>query len=545
MHQWVQNNHSHREDNVIYLSRCFNIDPLVIRLLLSRGHTTENQISKFLYSEIKDLYDPFLLNDMDKAVYRIVKARKNKETIIIFGDYDADGITSSSILCSALKALQINVTVVIPNRKDGYGLSENAIGRLQTTYNPSLIVTVDNGSNAHEALALAKLKGIDVIVTDHHEITAGTPSCYAFINPMRSDSTYPFQRLAGVGVALKLIQAIFQFGKIDWQKHLWKYLELAAIGTVADVMPLVDENRTIVSLGLEKLNNNPSEIFKQWKKLLKISYFKSSDIAFTIAPMINASGRVDDPNSAVSIFVSNSVDTSDLIYFENVNKKRKSLAKDQFEQLDLLILDQKLNEDNVIVAQGDFDEGIIGILAAKSAEKYLKPSIIIDANGKGSARSVQNTNFSIIKTIQRASKFLIKFGGHQAAAGLSMDVSHISDFRNAIQISAKEEPGVAPVLLFDYVLSIEDFPKSLIDDLEHLEPTGMGNLKPVFKTFSSIDHSEVFGTNNEHLKIRIKGKEALLFSKGSSLNDFTRTAEFNFLYTVNSKRDFLIHHFSM
>ncbi|MCY9697338.1 single-stranded-DNA-specific exonuclease RecJ [Paenibacillus alginolyticus] len=538
---WLQRKFDYNEHLVTYFARCFNIDPLIIKILFSRNIKTEKQITNYMYPEMEDLHDPFLLNDMKKAVYRIAKAIQRKENIVIFGDYDADGITSSCLLYKALYFLKAEVNVVLPLRKEGYGLSATAVERIHNEFNASLIVTVDNGSNAHEALATAKEKGIDVIVTDHHEITNGIPLCYAFINPMREDSTYPFRRLAGVGVALKVTQALFQAGKMNWQKHIWNYLELAAIGTVADVMPLVDENRIIVSLGLSKMNMNPSSIIKHWKQALKIEYFTSTDIAFRIAPMINASGRVDNPNHAVSLFIKDSVNPSDLFYFERVNEIRKKLVEEQYVKLENHILEHKYCDQDVIVAQGEYDEGIIGILAAKAAQRFLKPSIIIDSTGKGSARSVQNKEFSIINTIQRASSHLSKFGGHQAAAGLSMEVSNLSNFRNAIQLSAQEEPKIEPMLFYDFERSFEDFPKTLIDDFQLLEPTGMGNLKPIFKTTSQINHVEVFGKKSDHLKLIFKQKEALFFSMGSLIQEFTDNTPYHFLYTVNSKKNFLIH----
>jgi single-stranded-DNA-specific exonuclease len=395
--KWTERTFEGSLANLHYFSRTFNVHPFIMKTLFSRGMINGNTISKFLFPSISDLHDPFLLNDMKPAIQRTIQAIRNKEKIVIYGDYDVDGITSTSIMKKALDFFQGNVHAELPLREHGYGITVSAIERLKAKHQPSLIITVDNGSNAHEALRYAKKEGIDVIVTDHHEILDYHPSCYAFINPKRSDNTYPFTELSGAGVAFKFAHALFSCSKFPWEKHIWDFAELACLGTIADMMKLIGENRIIASIGIQKLNNAPSPTFQELFRLLSVSHVDSGTIGFTLAPIFNSIGRIDDPNIGCTILANDEKTETTLFHLIETNKKRKWLTYEQTMQAESIISQKQLFAKNIIVVAGDFHDGIIGIIAARITNKYKKPSIVISKNGKGSARSIGQ--FSIINTI--------------------------------------------------------------------------------------------------------------------------------------------------
>lgn len=544
--QWKQKKCPFPDDAIRYYATIFNLDELTVKMLLHGGITDDYMIGDYIYPGMSRLHNPYLLNDMKKSVIRILKAIQNDERILIFGDYDGDGITSSSILYRCLKFFKATVNVKIPQRKEGYGLSVPTIEQASEK-DFSLVITVDNGTSAHEAIALAKRKGIDVIVTDHHTILSQHPNCYAFINPTRSDSRYPFDKLSGAGVAFKLVHALFLAKKLDWKSLLWDYLELAALGTVADVVPLVGENRVIAKLGIRKMNTHPAPFFLHLKNVLRISEFESSDIAFSIAPILNAVGRINSPIKAVKTVVSNQVDERHIRALMQINETRKEMLYQQFQIADQKIIEKSLQERNVIVVCDEFHEGLIGLIASRISEKHHKPSIVITTDGgKGSCRSVANSEFSIINTINRCSQFLKSYGGHQAAAGLTIPLENLADFEREIQISAKQEPQIQPIKLYDRRLHINAFPRSLYDDFDLMEPFGNGNPKPIFYCQkAAIKHFEVFGKHKEHIKIRSYKNEALIFKKSHQLHDIENNSHLDFLYTFGSirKRDFLINDF--
>jgi single-stranded-DNA-specific exonuclease len=519
---WIKNSNSYsrqERNKIAFYAKQFDMDPLVMKIIFDRGYRDWYEINKFLNAEPSDLIGPYYLNDMKQAVDRINLALQKEEKMMIFGDYDTDGVTSTSLLLKGLKLLKGRVEYYIPKRKEGYGLSINAVKRFSRD-NISLIITVDNGSSAHEAIKLAKELGMEVIVTDHHEILKGNPNCTAFVNPKRSDERFPFHYLAGAGVALKLVQALL-LERGMWEKKCWDFFELAAIGTIGDVMPLQDENRRIVQLGIEKMKLCPSPCLRVLFKILRIEEISSTTIAFSVVPIINAVGRLSDPNFIVRIFTG---DGKDELFEEcwkkliQLNNMRKDLLHQQVIQAELLIQINELDKQEVIVVMGDFHEGLIGLIASRISDKYKKPSIVFNSCGKGSARSVSGSNFSIVNTIERCAEFLKSFGGHQAAAGLSVYLDRFQHFRQMIQESAKKEPKVFLKHMYEAEFSFMDFPQHLFNDLKHLEPFGEGNRTPVFySTKMIVDKVEHFGSNNLHVKFQVGTKEALLFFKGNQI----------------------------
>jgi single-stranded-DNA-specific exonuclease len=530
---------------IMYFSRQFTIDPILGHYLFFHGINTEDRLMKFIEPDLRtDLHNPFLLNDMKKAVIRIIKAIRQKEKILIFGDYDCDGITSTSLLYLALKKFKGNVTYRLPLRSEGYGLSAQAMKQVEE--NVSLVITVDNGTSSHEAMKVAKDRGIDIIVTDHHEILGPYPNCFAFINPKRPDNTYPFTSLSGAGVALKLVQALYHLAQWELDHEFLKYIEIATLGTIADLMPITDENRTICKIGLRKMNINPNPVIETIFKKSFVRYVDSSTIGFTLGPIFNSCGRIDNPNIAVDLLTSDVVQEAKIMWLINLNKIRKELTKQQFTIAENQIHQNQLYNDKVIVVFDDFHNGIVGIIAAKITEKYKKPSIVISGSGTGSARSVNGSNFSIINVIKNSSEFLIKHGGHQAAAGLSIEPSanHISLFRKSVQVAAKNEMLNEPVLNYVKNLDVHNFSNDLFDGIRFLEPYGISMPKPLFYCNSNLFPStSVFGKSNQHLKLLFRKSEAVAFNKGELARELTKNNRIHALYSTfsNDKKNFLIH----
>lgn len=529
---------------MLYLAKHVNIHPILGYHLFVHGIQTEEQLWSFLYPDPSQFHNPFLLNEMKQAVERILKAIQQKEIIFVFGDYDCDGITSSTILKQALEKLGAHVMTRLPLREEGYGLSPYAVDALPE--NVALLITVDNGSSAHSAIQRAKEKGIDVIVTDHHEVLGEHPTCLAFINPKRKDNTYPYTNLCGAGVALKLIQALFMTLKQDWVKETWNYIEYATIGTIADVMPLTGENRVLCWYGLYKMRNCPNPLIKLFLEQLQLKHIDSTTIGFLIGPMLNSCGRISDPNIGGAILQKVEPTTEDIQLLMNLNNKRKQLTNEQFQMASEIIQQQSLEKDSLLVVQGDFHKGIIGILASKISSHYKRPTIVLTQDGVGSARSGNGNKFSIIQAIQYGDTLLKKYGGHDAAAGLSIEPTeqNIQLFRKQMQEATKQQTNAKPVSYFISELPVYDFPNHLFDDLMALEPFGNGHAKPTFRSTNifACGHS-CFGKNREHVEFFFSKKRAYAYSRGHLFQNWNRYNRMNVLYTPHSyeKQDFLIN----
>lgn len=530
------------KESIDRFSRLFCIHPVLVHHLHSIGIDDEEKMRGYLYPSLNGLHDPLLLNDMKKAAVRIIQAIKRNERILIFGDYDVDGITASSLLFLGLRRFGADVSFRLPLREEGYGITPEAIEKYGIGI--SLIITVDNGSGAHAGMAAAKSKGIDVIVTDHHDITGEYPDCYAFVNPKRHENMYPFVGLCGAGVAFKLLQAIYGFSNVSWEKHAWDYIELVALGTIADMVPLQGENRVICYLGLRKMNTDPLPQLKIIYDLLKISKVDSSVIAFSIAPIFNAVGRISDPNTATKVFTSNNFAVDDIKLMIELNNQRRTMQSDQFEKVDNIIVANSLHCQKVIVVSEDLHPGIIGLLASNITEKYGKPAIVISNAGVGSCRSVGGTSFSMINTLKNCQSYLKKFGGHQAAAGLSIELNQIQDFADAIQLAVSEEPQAESITQYLCEMPFGSFFNEISEDIVCLEPFGLGNPKPIFLSPSaSFVDFRLFGKNQQHLKFRFENCEAVAFKKATWADSLRHHRVFDFLYSHDSasKRSFIIH----
>lgn len=481
------------------------------QLLANRNLRTAEEIKNFVNCTISDLNDPFAMLDMERAVNRIITGINEREKILIYGDYDVDGITSTVILYTVLEKLGGNVGYYIPNRHtEGYGLNENAlIWAAQSGY--QLIITVDCGISALKETDLAFDLGIELIITDHHEVGEIIPKAEAVLNPKRPDCNYPFKQLAGVGVAYKLAQALW-ITSGNSEVFLEGMLSLVALGTVADVVPLLNENRIFVKYGLEQMNK--LEINPGLKRLLELAGFSGEridcyELSFLLAPRINAIGRLDDAKWAVQLLLEKDekIIRSLAEKLNRANQKRQQIEKMLLEQAEEQIFEQHRDNDKVFVITGyNWNPGVIGIVASRLVEKYYRPVIIISLDeqlGKGSGRSIDG--FNLYRALSYCSDLLVGFGGHSAAGGLTIEENRIEEFRARINKYAKDiwdSIEVYPELVIDLKLEAADLDFSLIEQLERLEPFGCANPEPLFLIKSLIVQNYFrMGTNSEHLKL--------------------------------------------
>jgi single-stranded-DNA-specific exonuclease len=474
------------------LAAALDVHPTVARLLCLRGLADADEAARFLNPSLDHLHDPFRLADMGRAVVRLEEALARRERIAIHGDYDVDGITSTVILRRTLEMLGGDVVHFIPERlRDGYGLQPAAIERLHAQ-GVRLIVSVDCGIRAGDAARRARELGVDLIVTDHHEPDGELPPAFAVINPKRRDCTYPDKYLAGVGVALKLVQAICQ--RADKGKWLPAFVKIAAIGTLADVVPLVGENRVIARLGLAALSQGRHTV--GLRSLLDCCgltgrTIDSYQVAFMLAPRVNAAGRMSTPDIATRLLLATD---------EGMGDEARSLAQQlndenlrrQQEEADLVAQARKAIETdpavgahNVLVVGGEgWHRGVIGIAASKLVDTYHKPAIVLSIDGDiahGSCRSIPD--FDMLGALERCADLFVKFGGHRQAAGLTIETARVPEFRariNAWADAVLEPDQLRPRLRIDAPLHLKAITPDLMRGLDALGPFGMGNPRPVF-----------------------------------------------------------------
>jgi len=474
------------------LASALDLHPTVARLLCLRGFDDPEKAQRFLQPSLDHLHDPFRLTGMMAAVERLEQAIARRERIAIHGDYDVDGITSTVILRRALEMLGGDVIHFIPERlKDGYGLQPAAIERLRAD-GVSLIVSVDCGIRGIEAARKARELAVDLIITDHHEPDAELPDAVAVLNPKRHDCSYPDKYLAGVGVALKVVQALCS--RAGRQKWLPAFVKIAAIGTLADVVPLVGENRVIARFGLASLSTGPHTV--GLRALLDCcgltgKTIDSYQVAFMLAPRVNAAGRMSTPDIATRLLLAtdNSLENEARTLAQQLNDEN---LKRQQEEADLVAAARKAIETdpavgahNVLVVGGPgWHRGVIGIAASKLVDTYHKPSIVLSIDGDvahGSCRSI--SDFDMLDALERCSDLFVRFGGHRQAAGLTMESARVPEFRQRINAWADEvlhPDQLRPRLRIDAPLSLNGITHDLVRGLDALGPFGMGNPRPVF-----------------------------------------------------------------
>jgi single-stranded-DNA-specific exonuclease len=482
------------ETAVAKLSHELRVSPVTARLLCIRGLDDPLTARRFLFPSLNDLLDPHRLTDLPAAVDRLLAAIANKERIAIHGDYDVDGITSTVILRRALELLGADVTHFLPERlRDGYGLQPASIDRLHAL-GVRVVISVDCGIRAVEAAAHAKALGLDLIITDHHEPDAELPQALAVINPKRRDCSYPDKNLAGVGVALKLVQALcIRTGHVNW---LPAFVKVAAIGTLADVVPLTGENRVIAKLGLEMLSKGPHKV--GLRSLLDVcgligKEIDSYHIGFVLAPRVNAAGRMSSPDIAARLLLA-----SDEAMRDEARELAQQLDTEnirrQQEEADIVAAARKAVETDldvgsrtvIVVAGKGWHRGVIGIVASKLVDAFHRPAIVISTDGDvahGSCRSIPS--FNMLAALESCGEVMSKFGGHKQAAGLTMAAERIKDLRARVNDYADgclHPDDLRPRIWIDGTLGFKAIDEQVAAELTSLAPFGAGNPRPIFKT---------------------------------------------------------------
>ncbi len=459
----------------------FNI-PYLVALELEQKDLNDEEIKIFLNPTRYDFHDPFKLPDMKEAVDRILKAMENKENIVIYGDYDADGITSTTILKRYMKDRNIEVGTYIPNRLDeGYGLNEEAIREIAKK-GYTLMITVDCGITAQKEVELAKTLGLDVIITDHHEVPESLPKAIAVVDAKRKDSKYPFNQLAGCGVAFKLVQALSR--RLNIPDNEWlKYIDIACIGTISDIVTLLDENRVIAKLGLKLLQVTRNIGLKTLIEMTGLKKIDSSFISFGISPRINACGRMGHQEDALNLFLTDDpIEARKLAAkLEEYNRERQDIEKKIYNE-SLSLLEKEKDKPCIVIGSEGWHHGVIGIVSSKITELTYKPSILVcfeGENSKGSGRSIPG--FDIHDAVVNCSKYLTAAGGHSMAIGLSLKTRDFLNFKNAMIEYAKSKniENLKPEILIDYEITVQDLKIEEIAKIDYLEPFGEGNDMPV------------------------------------------------------------------
>ena len=509
-------------EEIIDIAKKHNISELLTKILVNRGITDDKEIDTFLNPTRNDFYNPYLMPDMDKAVERIIKAINNQEKVMIYGDYDVDGITSITVLKKFLEERGLKTGHYIPNRlEEGYGLNENAI-RSIAEQKYTLMITVDCGISGKEEVDLANQLGIETIITDHHEQLENLPNAYAIINAKRKDSQYPFRGLAGCGAVFKLIQAISLRLGLE-EKEFLKYLDIVCVGTISDIVPLVDENRVIAKLGLKLVQVTKNIGLKTLLDTVGYKKIDSITISFGVAPRINACGRMGYQEEALDLFLTNNIEEARKITarLNSYNLERQTKEKDIFEQAIKELEKEDIEKLNTIVLSGDnWHHGVIGIVASKLTEKFYKPTILIcfeDNIGKGSGRSLPG--FDLHEALVESSAYLEKYGGHEMAVGLSLKKEKYNDFKLAFEEIAKSKniQQIIPVIKIDTIITAKDINKKTIQDLEMLEPFGEKNKNPIF-VYKNLKIDSIRAlSEGKHLKLTLKDDNLLINAIGFNL----------------------------
>ena len=532
------------------LSRKIGISPILCKLLIQRGLKSEAEVQQFFNPQLKELLDPLLMEDMDKAVDRINSAIENNERILVYGDYDADGTTAVALVYNFLRRRYTNLDYYIPDRyNEGYGVSYQGVDYAFNT-GVKLVIVLDCGIKAIQEIQYAKDKGIDFIVCDHHVPDDELPPAVAILNAKREDSTYPFKHLSGCGVGFKLMHAFALSNEIPFTE-LIPSLDLVAISTASDIVPIMGENRVLTYYGLQQLNSNPSiglraiiQVCKLGDKTLTIN-----DIVFKIGPRLNAAGRMSSGKKAVDLLVEQNYNRALELAakIDQENDDRKKDDKEMTEEANEIVkaLEQEGQHQNAIILYNEnWKRGVIGIVASRLTEIFYRPAIVLTKTGNlatGSARSV--SGFDVYKAIESCKDLLENFGGHTYAAGLSLKIENVPEFKRRLEeyVAGHIEPDqIEASIDIDAEIDFKDITPKFFRDLRKFQPFGPDNQKPVFCTRNVYDYgtSKVVGRGQEHIKLELIDSKSghplngIAFGQSKHLNYIKTKRSFNICYYI-------------
>jgi len=517
-----------------------NIPEFICTLLLQRNIDSLESAQKYFRPNLNELHDPFLMKDMARTVDRLIQAIDSSEKIMILGDYDVDGTTSVSMLYDYFIKKTLEPIYYIPDRyKEGYGVSEESIA-FAADQKVSLIITIDCGIKAHDEIEAANTKGIDVIICDHHIPDDSIPKAYSIINPNQKNCDYPFKGLCGCGIGFKLISAIEK--KSGGSEETNQYLDLVAIATIADQMPMINENRTIVHHGLKELNNNPRPGFHFFIRSINRNIVES-DISFNIGPRINASGRMKSGMLSVKLMTENDTNAAYKIAqeIESINLLRRSKEKEVTEEA--IKKTDPLKFTNVVYGN-NWNKGVLGIVASRLVDKFYKPTIVLTLADKlytGSARSI--SNFDIYDAIQSGKEYLDQYGGHKYAAGLSIKEENLKGFIDHFESYVKEAMDnkmFTKTIGYDTEIELSDINESNFKILSRMSPFGLSNYRPIFRTNNccGTGNLRLIGKEKTHIKFEVSDSEdnkiqALGFNMSEHYQQINNKQHFDILYTIS------------
>ena len=517
-----------------------NIPEFICTLLLQRNIDSLESAQKYFRPNLNELHDPFLMKDMDRTVDRLIQAIDSSEKIMILGDYDVDGTTSVSMLYDYFIKKTLEPIYYIPDRyKEGYGVSEESIA-FAADQKVSLIITIDCGIKAHDEIEAANTKGIDVIICDHHIPDDSIPKAYSIINPNQKNCDYPFKGLCGCGIGFKLISAIEK--KSGGPEETNQYLDLVAIATIADQMPMINENRTIVHHGLKELNNNPRPGFHFFIRSINRNIVES-DISFNIGPRINASGRMKSGMISVKLMTENDTNAAYKIAqeIESINLLRRSKEKEVTEEA--IKKTDPLKFTNVVYGN-NWNKGVLGIVASRLVDKFYKPTIVLTLEDKlytGSARSI--SNFDIYDAIQSGKEYLDQYGGHKYAAGLSIKEENLKGFIDHFESYVKDAMDnkmFTKTIGYDTEIELSDINESNFKILSRMSPFGLSNYRPIFRTNNccGTGNLRLIGKEKTHIKFEVSDSEdnkiqALGFNMSEHYQQINNKQHFDILYSIS------------
>ena len=502
------------ETEINFLAESLSISQVLAKLLVFRNIKNFDQAKSFFRTSLDNLHDPFLMEDMEKATTRVIEALTNNERILIYGDYDVDGTCATALLYMFLKELNADVDYYIPHRiKEGYGLTKVGVDYAKEN-NFHLIISVDCGVTARDEADYAKELGIDLIICDHHKPKEILPAAFALLDPLKPNCNYPFKYLSGAGVAFKLAQGICKtIGKNDL---LFQYLDLVALAGAADIVPLIDENRTLVKAGLDLMNSSPRAGIKALIKSARVELgnLSSGQIVFTLAPRINAVGRLSDAKIAVKLLISKdeneSLELAKQLETENI-ERRKIDEGTLNKAIDLVETSRLFECEAIILHEEDWHPGVIGIVASRLVERYYKPTIMlttIDGVAKGSARSI--SNFNIYDALRECQDLLLHFGGHEAAAGVAVEIKNLEEFKtkfNEVVKSRLLDKDKLYEIIIDSKIRLTEIDAKFIRIMDQFSPFGPGNLRPTFLA-ENVTASSYRIVGNNHLLMLLRQEDS-------------------------------------